>query len=39
MVQLIEDNNFYKNELEISNARLKYLDKMIKKIQKCQLKK
>ena len=31
MAQLIEDNNFYKNELEISNARLKYLDKMIKK--------
>ena len=29
MTQLIEDNNFYKNELEISNARLKYLDKMI----------
>ena len=39
MVQLIEDNNFYKNELEISNARLKYLDKMIKKTPEMSTKK
>ena len=26
-----DNNNFYNNELEISNARLKYLDKMIEK--------
>ena len=26
-----DNNNFYKNELEISNARLKYLDNMIEK--------
>ena len=37
--QLMRNDNFYKNELKISNARIKYLDKMIKKIQKCQLKK
>ena len=35
----LEDGEFYEYELNISNSRIKYLDKIIKKIQKCQLKK
>ena len=37
--QLMRNDNFYKNELKISNARIKYLDKMIKKNSKMSTKK
>ena len=37
--QLMQNDIFYKNELEISNARIKYLDKIIKKNPKMSTKK
>ena len=39
MTQLMKNDIFYKNELEISNARIKYLDKIIKKNPKMSTKK
>ena len=35
----LKNSEFYEYELNISNSRIKYLDKIIKEIQKCQLKK
>ena len=35
----MKNSKFYEYELNISDSRIKYLDKIIKKIQKCQLKK
>ena len=35
----MKNDKFYEDELNISDARMKYFDKRLKKIQKCQLKK
>ena len=35
----LKDGEFYEYELSISDSRIKYLDQIIKKIKKCQLKK